>query len=403
MSAQDRNVSGRSEEELTTKNIGLRGIVVADSTISNVDGENGILIYRGYDISDLAMDGTYEEVVHLLLGHKLPSKTELKSLKDELRTWRVLPEPVIATLKTLPKDAVPMDMLQAIVPVLAMYDPELQDQTRESDYRKAVRLVARLPLVVSAWDRIRNGKEVVQPDPDLSHAANFLYTLHGGVPDPEAERTMDLILILHAEHGFNASTFTARQIASTRAHIYSAIAGALGSLSGELHGGANTRVYNMLQQIGSVQNVRNYVTKTLDEGGRIMGMGHAVYKVTDPRAEILGPMAEKLAEKAGQPQLYEIAREVSRITTEEMDKRKGRKIYPNVDFFSALVNSFMGIPVDLFTPVFAIGRVAGWSSHYLEERFGEASAKPTLYRPTAEYVGRYCGERACEWVPLDQR
>jgi citrate synthase len=296
-----------------------------------------------------------------------------------------------------------MDVLQAAVPVLAMQDSELEDQTKEGNYRKALRLVARLPLVVSAWDRIRNGKEVVEADPELSEAANFLYTLHGSVPDPEAERTMDLILILHAEHSFNASTFTARQIASTRAHIYAAIAGALGSLSGELHGGANTRVYNMLQEIGSVENVRDYVTSTLDAGGRIMGMGHAVYQVTDPRAEILGPMAEKLATKAGQPELYEIAREVSRITTEEMDARKGRKIYPNVDFYSALVNYLIGIPVDLFTPVFAAGRVSGWCAHYLEERFGEAAAKPTLYRPAAEYVGRYCGEQACEWIELDER
>jgi len=393
----------QDQAELVTKNVGLRGIVVADSTISNVDGENGILIYRGYEILPLATEGTYEEVVHLLLRHKLPSRENLLSLEEELKKWRSLPDSVIAALRTFPKEAAPMDVFQAIVPVLAMHDPELEDQTREGNYRKAVRLIARLPLVVSAWDRIRNGKEVVEPRPDLGHAANFLYTLHGVVPDLEAARTMDVILILHAEHSFNASTFTTRQVASTRAHIYAAIAGALGSLSGELHGGANARVYKMLQQIGSVENVRDYVTTTLDEGDRIMGMGHAVYRVTDPRAQILGPMAESLGKKAGTPELYEIAQEVSKFTTKEMDRRKGRKIYPNVDFFSALVNYLIEVPVDLFTPVFAVGRVAGWTAHYLEERFGEADAKPTIYRPAAEYVGRYCGEQSCEWIEIEER
>ena len=256
---------------MNTKNIGLRGIIVADSAISNVDGENGILIYRGYDIHPLATAGTYEEVVHLLLHHALPNRAELGSLERELRSWRWLPAPLVDALKTLPTSAVPMDVLQSAVPMLAMDDPELQEQTREADFRKAVRLISRLPLIVSAWDRIRNGREVIEPKPDLGLAANFLYTLHGEVPDPEMARTMDVILILHAEHSFNASTFTARQVASTRAHIYAAITGALGSLSGELHGGANTRVFEMLREIGSVDNVHHYVTKTLDEGGRIMG------------------------------------------------------------------------------------------------------------------------------------
>jgi len=341
--------------------------------------------------------------VHLLLRHKLPNKQELDSLKADLTAARSLPDPVVVVLKGLPGEAVPMDVLQAVVPVLGMCDPELGDPSREANYRKSVRLTARLPLVVAAWDRIRNGKEVVEPNSDLSHASNFLYVMHGGIPAPEAARTMDVVLILHAEHSFNASTFTARQIASTRAHIYAGIAGALGSLSGELHGGANIEVYRMLQEIGSVDKVRDYVTKTLDQGGRIMGMGHAVYKVTDPRARILGPMAANLAAKAGSADLYQIAEEVSRITTEEMQKRKGRAIFPNVDFFSALVNHLIGVPVDLFTPVFAIGRVAGWAAHYLEERFGEADTKPTIYRPTAEYVGRYCGLEGCKWEPMDHR
>ena len=399
MTAPDQD----KEDSVSAKNIGLRGIVVADSTISNVDGEQGILIYRGYDIFPLADQGTYEEIVHLLLRDHLPDPSELNELKKELARWRSLPAAVITTLKTFPREARPMDVLQGMVSVLAMQDPELGDETREGSYRKALRLVARLPLVASAWDRIRNGKEPVEARPDLDHAANFLYTLHGKAPDPQEARIMDVILILHAEHGFNASTFTARQIASTRAHIYAATSGAVGSLSGELHGGANSQVYRMLQEIGSVDNVRAYVNKTLDSGGRIMGMGHAVYKVTDPRARILGPMAAQLAQKRGHPEMYEIAEEVRRVTTEEMKKRKGREIHANVDFFSAVVNHLIGIPVDMFTPVFAIGRVAGWTAHFIEERFGEAQAKPTIYRPTAEYVGRYCGLDGCEWTPLDQR
>jgi len=386
-----------------TKNIGLRGIVVADSTISRVDGEKGTLIYRGYDISSLAREGTFEEVIHLLLDGDLPKAAGLETLRRELAEYRVLPEPVIGTLRTLPKDAVPMDMLQATVPLLAMHDPEPGEAGPEDCRCQALRLICRLPLLLSAWERLRSGREVVAAKADLDHAANFLYTLHGEVPEKEKAAIMDVILILHADHGFNASTFTARQIASTRAHLYAAITGALGSLSGALHGGANFRVYRMLQQIGSKDRVQGFVTRALDSRERIMGMGHAVYKVTDPRAEILGPMAAELTSKAGRSELYETAEEVRRFTYAEMKRRKGREIYANVDFFSAIVNSMIGIPVDMFTPLFAVGRVAGWCAHYLEERFGGAHAKPTIYRPRAEYIGRYCGPEGCAWTPVQER
>jgi citrate synthase len=386
-----------------TKNIGLRGIVVADSTISRVDGERGTLIYRGYDISSLAREGTFEEVIHLLLDGDLPRAAELEALRRELEAGRVLPAAMVDTLRTLPRDAVPMDVLQAAVPLLAMHDPEPGEAGPEDCRRQALRLICRLPLIVSAWERLRTGREVVASRADLGHAANFLYTLHGEVPDRERAAIMDTVLVLHADHGFNASTFTARQIASTRAHIYAAIAGALGSLAGDLHGGANSRVYRMLQQIEAKDRVKEYVTRALDKRERIMGMGHAVYKVTDPRAEILGPMAAELAGKAGRPGLYEIAEEVRRVTTAEMKRRKGREIYANVDFFSAIVNSMIGIPVDMFTPLFAVGRIAGWCAHYLEERFGGAHAKPTIYRPRAEYIGRYCGPEGCAWTPVQER
>lgn len=388
---------------LTTKNIGLRGIVVADSTISKVDGEMGVLIYRGYTIADLARQSTYEEVIHLLLAGELPKAAELATLRQELATYRVLPEPIIATLRTLPKESVPMDVLQAAVPLLAAHDPEAGAPSRESCHRQALRLICRLPLLVSAWERLRTGREVVAARADLGHAANFLYTLHGEVPDQARAAIMDTILILHADHGFNASTFTTRQIASTRAHLYAAITGALGSLSGELHGGASEPVFRMLQQIGTKDRVKEYVTRVLDNGERIMGMGHAVYRVTDPRAEILAPMAARLAEQGGRPELYRIAEEVRRVTTAEIKSRKGREIYANVDFFSAIVNTMIGMPVDMFTPLFAVGRIAGWCAHYLEERFGGAHVKPTLYRPQAEYIGRYCGLEGCTWIPLIER
>jgi citrate synthase len=227
--------------------------------------------------------------------------------------------------------------------------------------------------------------------------------MQGEVPDDKKGRIMDIILILHADHGFNASTFTSRQIASTRAHIHAAIAGALGSLSGPLHGGANYRVYKMLKEIGSAGRVQEYITGLLDNHERVMGMGHAVYQVTDPRAEILGPMAAELARQAGHPELYQIAEEVREFTTAEMKRRKGRAIYANVDFYSAIVNSMIGIPSDLFTPIFAVSRIVGWCAHYLEERFGGANAKPVIYRPRAEYTGRYCGLEGCRWVPLEER
>jgi citrate synthase len=387
----------------TTKNIGLRGIVVADSTISRVDGEKGSLIYRGYDIAPLAREGSFEEVVHLLLGTELPTAAELAGLRRELAAGSGLPAWLLAALGKLPKEAVPMDVLQAMVPLLAVADPEPEGAGPAECRRQALGLIARLPLLVTAWERLRRGLEVVAPRADLGLAANFLYTMHGEAPDPERAAIMDTILVLHADHGFNASTFTARQIGSTRAHLHAAIAGALGSLSGPLHGGANEEVYRMLQEIGSRERAEAYVNRTLDQGGRIMGMGHAVYRVTDPRAEILGPMAARLAAAAGHPELYQIAEEVRRVTTAEMQRRKGRAIYANVDFYSAIVEAMIGIPADLFTPVFAVSRVAGWCAHYIEERFGGAHAKPTIYRPQDEYVGRYCGLEGCVWKPLQER
>ncbi len=385
------------------KNIGLRGVAIADSAICKVDGQNGVLVYRGYDIRTLAQRATFEEVAHLLLKNKMPTRGELADFTKELVDARRLSPGVIDALKSLPRAASAMDVLQAVVSLLAAYDPDLNIDAKEANYGKAIRLTAAFPLAVAAWHRVRQGLSPVQPDPSLSHAAAFLYALHGKEANAEVVRNMDVAMVLHAEHGFNASTFTCRQIASTHAHMYAAIGGAVGALSGDLHGGANEEVYRMLDKIGSKEQVRDYVVKTLDAGGKIMGMGHAVYKVLDPRAAILGPLSHHLGQAQGDAKWYEISEEIQRVTKEEFRRRKGLDINANVDFYSASVYHYMGIPIDLFTPIFAVARVVGWAAHYIEERFAEAAPKPALYRPEADYTGRYCGEEGCEWVDLDAR
>ena len=385
------------------KNIGLRGVVVADSSICKVDGEAGKLVYRGFDVTTLAQNAVFEEVVYLLLFGQLPSDSALADLKQKLAGYRTIPDELINALKAIPKNAVTMDVLQSAIPILGTVDPELFDESKEANIDKALRLIARLPLAVTAWDRIRKGQEPVQPDSSLGHAAAILHSLTGAIPDPDVARVLDICLILHAEHSFNASTFTARQIASTRAHMYAAISGAVGSLSGELHGGANARVLQMLMDIGSIENVHPYITRLLDEGGKVMGMGHAVYKVLDPRAKILGAMAEDLVKKTGKEDYFKISQQVNQITREEFKIRKGIDINANVDFYSATVYDSMGFAIDMFTPLFAISRVSGWAAHVIEEKFAEAQPKPALYRPRAEYTGHYCGPEGCEWVPKDKR
>jgi len=397
---------GEAMEECETKpivNTGLRGVTVASTRISDVKGEEGKLIYRGYRVPDLADSATFEEVVHLLLKEKLPDKAELAALRKQLADERPIPAEVVSALKTRPADALPMDILQAAVPMLANHDPDIRDGSREACDRMAVRLVAKLATVLAAWGRIRQGKEPVEPDPDLGQSANFLYMLFGETPDEELARFFDICLLLHAEHSFNASTFSARQIASTRAHIYAAVAGAIGSLSGELHGGANVRVMEMLLDIDDPGNVESYVKKILDEGKKIMGLGHAVYKTDDPRAHILSPMSKKMGERTGQTKWYEISRKLEKVGKEEFKKRKEIDIFVNVDFYSASLYYTMEIPVDFFSPVFAIARVAGWAAHVLEEQFAEAAPKPMLYRPASEYVGDYCGPEECAFVPIDER
>ncbi|PIW33292.1 MAG: citrate (Si)-synthase [Nitrosopumilales archaeon CG15_BIG_FIL_POST_REV_8_21_14_020_37_12] len=386
---------------METKNIGLRGIEVADTRISNIDGEKGKLIYRGYDILDLTKNSNFEETAYLLLYDELPTKDQLSEFNAKLIDARYIPKQMQKNMGNWRKDADPMDMLQAFVAALAgYYDEEFAD--KNASYDRAINLIAKIPTIIASWQRIRNGLDIVDPDSSLGHAANFLYMMSGERPDPEVEKIFDVCLILHADHTFNASTFTARQVASTRAHMYSASSAAIGALSGELHGGANTEVMKMLLEIETIDKVEPWIKEQIAKGQRIMGMGHAVYKTYDPRAQVLKELSRKLAEKTGEP-WFAMTEKVETATIAEMKKQKGRDIYPNVDLYSASIYYMLKIPVDLNTPIFAISRVVGWAAHIIEEKFAEAAPKPALYRPKASYVGKYCGPEGCEYKPLDLR
>jgi citrate synthase len=386
---------------METKNIGLRGIEVADTRISNIDGEKGKLIYRGFDILDLTENSTFEETAYLLLYDKLPNKSELDEFNAKLIEARYIPKQMQKNMGNWRKDADPMDMLQAFVSALAgYYDEEFSN--KDASYDKAINLIAKVPTIVASWQRIRNGLEPVEPDSSLSHAANFLYMMSGEKPDAEVEKIFDVCLILHADHTFNASTFTARQVASTRAHMYSAASAAIGALSGELHGGANTEVMKMLLEIGDISKVEEWIKERMTAGDRIMGMGHAVYRTYDPRAVVLKELSRKLAEKTKEP-WYAMTEKVETTTISEMKSQKDKDIYPNVDLYSASLYYMLKIPMDLNTPIFAISRVAGWAAHIIEEKFAEAAPKPALYRPKATYVGKYCGPEGCEYQTLNLR
>ncbi|MCE2497659.1 MAG: citrate (Si)-synthase [Nitrosopumilaceae archaeon] len=386
---------------MKTKNIGLRGIEVADTRISNIDGEKGKLIYRGYDIIDLTKYSTFEETAYILIYDQLPTTHQLNEFKSKMSDARSIPRQMQRNMSNWRKDADPMDMLQAFVAALAGYYDE-EFSTKEASYDRAINLVAKVPTIVSSWQRLRSGEETIDPDPSLTHAGNFLYMMSGRRPDPEVEKIFDTCLILHADHTFNASTFTARQVASTRAHMYSASSAAIGALSGELHGGANTEVMKMLLEIDKQENVEPWIKEKLSEGQRIMGMGHAVYKTFDPRAQVLKEMSRRLAAKTGQ-RWFDMTEKVETTTMSEMKMKKGIDIYPNVDLYSASIYYMLSIPVDLNTPIFAISRSVGWATHIIEEKFAEAAPKPALYRPKAVYVGKYCGPEGCEYKTIDLR
>jgi 2-methylcitrate synthase len=387
---------------MDARNIGLRNIEVADTKICSIDGNNGKLIYRGYDILDLVNHSTFEETSYLLLLGELPRNGQLSDFSRRLREARALPPEVLARMKNRRHTARPMDVLQSSVCELADYDTDLDDDTKEANINRAINLISKIPTIVAAWERTRNNKETISPTSEGDHASNFLYMLRGTKPTLKEAKIFDICLILHAEHSFNASTFAAREIASTRAHMYSCIGGAIGALSGELHGGANVQVMRMLLEINDPPNAERWVKNRLDTGGRIMGMGHAVYKTTDPRSEVLSRLS-KILSREKKTQWFEITERVERATQQYMMKERKQAIYPNVDLYSAALYHDMDIPIDLNTPIFAISRIAGWSSHIIEEKFAEAAPKPALYRPKALYVGRYCGPMGCEYTPLADR
>jgi len=390
-------------EVVNVKNTGLRGVTVADTKISFIDGEKGVLIYRGYRIEDLAEHATFMEVAFLLLNGALPGKNELKTFEKQVMEARQLPGYVFDTFKQWPAGSRPMDVLQAAVPLLAMGDPDVNEDTREANFRMAVRLIARMPAAVAAWHRIRQGLEPLPPDASLPHAENFLWQLHGRKPDPEMAIDLDVCLTLHADHTFNASTFACREVVSTRAHMYAGVAAGIGALSGSLHGGANAEVMKMLLELESEKDIPAWVKGRLEKGERIMGMGHAVYKTMDPRARFLKDMAYRLGKKTGQSKWHEISTRIEETALNAFAERGKTDIQPNVDYYSAPVYHIMGIHGDLMTPIFAVSRVAGWCSHIIEEKFAEAQEKPALYRPQAEYVGQYCGLVGCEYEPQEAR
>src|SRR5215470_5456616 len=374
--------------ESTAASEGLRGVVAAQSAIGDVNGEKGILIYQGYNIHDLAEHSTFEEVVFLLWNGRLPKSTELDELKSRLRRNYEAPAEVIDLMKQFPKTADPMDVLRTAVSSLDFYDSNGHGTDRETAVRAAVRLTGQIGMIAAAWDRIRNGKEVVKPDLSLSIAENFLYMLRGEKPDEHEAHMFDVCLILHADHELNASTFTTRVVAGTLAGMYGAVTAGIAALAGPLHGGANTNVMRMLLEIGDVDKVDAWVDNALAEKRKIMGIGHAVYKTEDPRATWLRRYSKEMADKTGTPKWYEMSEKIEKI----MHDKKG--MYPNVDFYSASTYYLMGIPLDLYTPIFAVSRISGWTGHILEQYNHNK-----LIRPRAEYIGA----RDLKYTPIDQR
>jgi citrate synthase len=367
---------------------GLRGVVAASSSIGDVNGEKGELIYQGINIHDLARHSTFEEVIFLLWNGHLPKRAELEQLQNSLAECYELPPEVLALMRGFPRDAEPMDVLRTTVSALDFYDRSARDISREGSLRTAARLTAQMPTIVAAIGRLRQGQDIVAPRRDLNIATNFLYMLKGEMSSAEVAHIFDVALILHADHELNASTFTARVVAGTLADMYGAVTAAIAALSGPLHGGANTNVMRMLLEIGEVEKTEDYLKNALAQKRKIMGFGHAVYRTEDPRATHLRQFSKTVGERAGETRWYDISRKVEEIMMRE------KKLYPNVDFFSASTYYMMGIPLELYTPIFAVSRISGWTGHILEQY-----ANNKLIRPRAEYIGH----RNVPYVPIDER
>jgi len=374
----------------TVGKAGLEDVVVSTSDICFIDGREGRLVYRGYNVDDLAAQSTFEEVVYLLWLGALPTKKEYDTFYKALSSTanRKLPSGLIALLRTLPKKTTPMEVLRTGVSALSAWDPDAADNSREASIRKATRLTAQMPTLVAAWERIRRGKAPIAPNPRLSLSANFLYMMSGKKPTELATKTFDVALILHADHEFNASTFAARVTAATMSDMHSAITSAIGALKGPLHGGANEQVMLMVEKIKDPAKAEAWIRKALADKMRLMGFGHRVYRVEDPRAKHLRRLATELGKQVGDESKVQILNTVARIVTEE------KHLYPNVDLFSGAGYAAMGIATDQFTPIFAMSRVAGWAAHVLEQH-----GNNRLIRPRAEYTG----PTRATYVPISQR
>ncbi len=374
--------------ESTAAAAGLRGVVAAQSAIGDVNGEEGILIYQGYDIHDLAEHSTFEEVIFLLWNGRLPKADELAEFEDRLRRNYEVPAEVMELMKQFPTTADPMDVLRTAVSSLDFYDANGHGTDRETAVKAAVRITGQIGTIAAAWDRIRNGKDVIAPDKSLNIAENFLYMLRGTRPDADEAHMFDVCLILHADHELNASTFTTRVVSGTLAGMYGAVTAGIAALAGPLHGGANTNVMKMLIGIGDLDKVDAWVDNALEEKKKIMGIGHAVYKTEDPRATWLRKYSKHMAEKTGVSKWYDMSQRIEQLMLEK------KAMHPNVDFYSASTYYLMGIPMDLYTPIFAVSRISGWTGHILEQ-YGHNK----LIRPRAEYIGA----RDLKYVTIGER
>jgi citrate synthase len=368
---------------------GLEGIVANSTSLSDVLGQEGILIYAGYDINEIAGNASFEETIHLLWHGELPNRAQLDALTKNLRAARELPQPVVDFLRNAPKNAGPMDVIRTAVSMLGLYDANPKDESPEANYNRSVSITAKMGVITAYFHRARKGLDLPPVRTDLGEAAHFLYLINGTEPSAEAARTLDVAYVLHADHGMNASTFSARVTIATLSDMYSAITSAIGTLKGPLHGGANEGVIHMLQEIGSEDKVDAWVETQLEQKKKIMGIGHRVYKVLDPRAPHLREMAIILSNQLGEPKWIRMSERIASI----MKERKG--LNANVDFYSATVYYSMGIPTDLFTPIFAIARAAGWTGHVMEQL-----ADNRLYRPLSEYTGPAVGKK---FQPIDGR
>ena len=369
---------------------GLEGVTATNSGICYIDGDQGVLAYRGIDIHELADNSSFEECCYLLWFGRLPNRSELQELKLNLARERKLDGSIVGLLRQAPKHALPMDVLRTIVSALSFYDPEEKVNDAEANLRKSIRLTSQIALIVATYDRIRKGKPVVEPDRSLSHAANFLYQLTGQIPSPTAERALDVALILHADHELNASTFAARVVAATLSDMHSAITAAIGALKGPLHGGANEAVFRILESIdASGADPVDFAKGMLAQKKKIPGFGHRVYRTEDPRATHLRTMSRDLGNSSGVPKWFEISRRIEEFVV------SNRKLNANVDFYSASMYHTLGIDIDLFTPVFAVSRISGWTAHVMEQ-LGDNR----LIRPRAEYQGPIYPNK---YVPMDRR